>query len=216
MAKRGKAETRKPEILKYYRRVIAKEGIEGASIGKVAKLMGIHPSLLIHYFGSKENMNIELIDSIMDSYGGSDIWGSLEQLADPKERFDEFLNIMFGEVLTKIVDDIVFYVLHYLTFRNRKMRDIWETAYDGFRDAVAAELKSFAKEGVIEVTDPEMVAELIIGLREGIDLRRSFSGGNGPAEALLESAKEAVYTLVSATTKKKTKKKKTKTRKKIR
>ncbi len=216
MAKREKAETRKPQILKHYRRVIAKEGIEGASIGKVGKQMGIHPSLLIHYFGSKENMNIELIDSIMESYGTSDIWGSLEQFADPKERFDEFLNIIFGEVWTKVVEDIVFYVLHYLTFRNRKMRDIWETAYEGFRDAVAAELKLFAKEGVIEVTDPEMAAELIIALREGIDFRGSFSCDNGAREALLEFGKEAVYTLVSVKTKKKTKKKKTKTRKKIR
>jgi len=216
MAKRQKAETRKPQILKHYYRVIAKEGIEGASIGKVGKQMGIHPSMLIHYFGSKENMNIELMDSIMESYRAPDIWGSLEEFTDPKERFDEFLNIVFGEGWSMAVEDIVFYVLHYLTFRNRKMRDSWETAYDDFRDVMAAELKFFAKAGVIEVTDPEMAAELIIGLREGIDFRGSFSGDNGPPEALRETAKEAVRTLVSVKTQKKTKKKKTKTRKKIR
>jgi AcrR family transcriptional regulator len=187
--------------------VIAKKGIEGASIGKVGKHMGVHPSLLIHYFGSKENMNIELIDSIMEGFRASDIWASLDELEDPRERFDEFLNILFGEALSKTVDDVVFYVLHYLSLRNRKMRDIWERAYDGFRDVVAAELKSLVKQGVIRVSDPEMAAELIISLREGVGFLGSFSDDNGPSEALRESAKEAVRNLMNMKTPRKTRSK---------
>jgi len=213
MAKREKAETRKPQILKHYYRVIAKEGIEGASIGKVGKHMGVHPSLLIHYFGSKENMNIELIDSIMEGFRSVDLWGSLDETEDPTERFDEFLNILFSRALTEIVDDVVFYVLHYLSFRNKKMRSIWESAYDSFRDTVAAELKSLAKEGVIEVSDPEIAAELIICLREGVAFVGSFSDDDDPSEALLESAKDAVRSIVKVKTPKK-KNKKSKGRKK--
>ena len=48
MKKRLNAEMRKPDILKHFFDLILEEGIEGASIGKVAKKMKIHPSLIIH------------------------------------------------------------------------------------------------------------------------------------------------------------------------
>ena len=54
MTKRKNAEIRKPEILENYYQVIIEEGIEGASIGKVADRMDIHPSLIIHYFKAKK------------------------------------------------------------------------------------------------------------------------------------------------------------------
>jgi AcrR family transcriptional regulator len=50
MTERKNAGLRKPEILKCFYETILAEGIEGASIGKIAKRMGIHPSLIMHYF----------------------------------------------------------------------------------------------------------------------------------------------------------------------
>ena len=55
MRKNQKAEIRKPEILENYYQVLIEEGLEGTSIGKIAKRMDIHPSLIIHYFKTKEN-----------------------------------------------------------------------------------------------------------------------------------------------------------------
>jgi AcrR family transcriptional regulator len=50
MRKNQNAKPRKPEILEAYYQVIIQEGLEGASIGKIAKRLNIHPSLIIHYF----------------------------------------------------------------------------------------------------------------------------------------------------------------------
>ncbi|HPS57374.1 MAG TPA: hypothetical protein PK514_04650 [Spirochaetota bacterium] len=47
--KRQNAELRKPDILKHYYQVILEEGVEGASIAKVAKRMKINPSLKALY-----------------------------------------------------------------------------------------------------------------------------------------------------------------------
>lgn len=54
MRKNQTAETRKPEIFENFYQVIIAEGIEGASIGKIARRMNIHPSLIIHYFKTKK------------------------------------------------------------------------------------------------------------------------------------------------------------------
>lgn len=203
MGKRETAETRKPEILENYYKVITKEGIEGASIGKVGKQMGIHPSLVIHYFGSKENLNIELMHTVGETYRSMAMWGSLEEYADPKERFEEFLNIVFGEAWWEALDDLVFYALHYLAFRNRTIRDIWDASYDYLEDYLTSQIRAFAKEGVIEVPDPELTAQMIICMREGIDFRGSFSGEGSPSETLLEAAKESVRILTNARKRKK-------------
>ena len=66
MKKRKNAEIRKPEILENYYRVIIEEGIEGASIGKIANRMDIHPSLIIHYFKTKKNLTLELADLMLE------------------------------------------------------------------------------------------------------------------------------------------------------
>jgi len=50
---KDKTETRKKEIIESFQQVISEEGIEGASIGKIAANTGIHPSLIIHYFKNK-------------------------------------------------------------------------------------------------------------------------------------------------------------------
>jgi AcrR family transcriptional regulator len=206
MGKRQKAETRKPQILEHYYRVIAEEGVEGASIGKIGKHMGIHPSLLIHYFGTKDDMTLALMDNIMGSYPKRALWENVEKASGPEERFEELMNTVFGEASSKAVDNVVFYGLHSVSFRNNEMRDTWKTTYSAFREILAAELESYAKEGLAEIADPEMAAQLIICLREGIDFRGSFMPGGGPSEALRESAREAVMTVLKGRKGRKTKK----------
>jgi len=53
MPRKNKANIRKREILEHFYEVLSNEGLEGASIAKIAKHMGVHPSLLMHYFKTK-------------------------------------------------------------------------------------------------------------------------------------------------------------------
>ncbi len=44
------------------------EGLQGASIAKIARRIDAPPSLLIRYFGAKERMTIELVDYLLEEY----------------------------------------------------------------------------------------------------------------------------------------------------
>ena len=68
MKKRLNAQIRKPKIIKSFYQTILDEGIEGASIAKVAKRININATLVLHYFGNKENMILELVDFVIDEY----------------------------------------------------------------------------------------------------------------------------------------------------
>ena len=62
------ARLRRREMLAAYYQVLKDEGLQGASIAKIAKRIDAPPSLLIHYFGTKEQMTIELVDYLLEEY----------------------------------------------------------------------------------------------------------------------------------------------------
>lgn len=95
MRKRQTAAIRKPEILEHYYQTIIENGIEGASIGKVAQRMGIHPSLIIHYFKRKENMTLELLEMLIDKYEARD-YLDLGHTQNIEDRFETLMNTMFS------------------------------------------------------------------------------------------------------------------------
>ena len=66
--KNRNAETRKPEILEGYYRVLIENGFEGSSIGKIAQHLGIHPTLILHYFKNKDNLQHELVEILITKY----------------------------------------------------------------------------------------------------------------------------------------------------
>jgi len=78
MHKNQRAEIRKPEILENYYKILIDEGFKGAPIGKIAKHMHIHPSLIIHDFKTKENMSSEVVDLLIKKYLASGVWPTPE------------------------------------------------------------------------------------------------------------------------------------------
>ena len=56
MGRPNKSDERKPEILQNLIQVLSNEGIEGTSFAKIGDQMGVHASLIVHYFKNKEEM----------------------------------------------------------------------------------------------------------------------------------------------------------------
>ena len=68
MRRAERALLRRREMLAAYYEVLQDEGLPGASIAKIATRIDAPPSLLIHYFGTKEQMTIELVDHLLEEY----------------------------------------------------------------------------------------------------------------------------------------------------
>ena len=95
MRKNQKAITRKPEILENYYQVLIEEGFEGASIGKIAKRMNIHPPLIIHYFKTKENLTLDLVDFLIEKYEAPEFL-QFGHIQDLEQRFDQLMDTLFS------------------------------------------------------------------------------------------------------------------------
>ena len=163
---RDKAETRKKEILDSFYAVLAEEGLEGASMAKIASRMGIHPSLIVHYFSNKEEMVIELVDYMLAMYEETFL-PQLQKIADPEERLLASIDALFGQEWAKLVDISVFYSCYSLCFRNARVRDSFKRMYSRLREVLVLEISELMDLGVVVRADPGRLADFLISLMEG-------------------------------------------------
>ena len=170
MGRKSKADERKKEILVHFYEVVKEEGFENASIAKIADRMDVNPSLLIHYFKTKEEMVVDLVDFLLGRYNIDEQYEKLAQEKDVKKRFIQVIDILLGEQWMEMSHDhhSVFYACYYLTTRHERILEQFQEMYRQFRNIVMEEAKIWYENGVIVYDDPLQVAEYIITLNEGM------------------------------------------------
>ncbi len=196
MRKNQKAEVRKPEILENYYQVLIEEGFEGASIGKIAKRMRIHPSLIIHYFQTKENMTLELVKALIDRYEAPE-YLQFDHIEDPQERFRALMDTLFSLEWSRTVDPGVHFGFYYLSFRNRAVRKRFEEMIKRLRDHLVGELERFRATGIVKVDDVRGAADMIVTLIEGLEFHAHFLSEDRPFQEFAETAKQLAVTLLT-------------------
>lgn len=168
MGRKSKAVTRKQEILEHFYMVMVQEGFENASIAKVAASMEVNPSLLIHYFKTKEEMVVDLVDFFLNKYEAS-VLEEVKKHADPKERFEKIINTLFGHEWLNVNDYSVFYACYYLAARHERIKERFQVMYDTFRNILLEEATVWIEQGIINKNQsPLEVSEYLIILTEGL------------------------------------------------
>lgn len=164
MKKRQNAELRKPDILKNYYQVILDEGVEGASIAKVAKKMKINPSLIIHYFTNKDNMTVELVDYMSRIYNRLFMDMKIDT-NNPQKRLDRLVEIFCSDEWYNNTDISGDFSILTLSFRNKKVFKHLQNMYDEFVKLIMKELETAS--GKVKISNPERTAKLIVSTLEG-------------------------------------------------
>jgi len=195
MRKNSSAKNRKPEILEQYYQVIIAEGLEGASISKIADRMGIHPSLIIHYFKTKENMTVELVELIIEKFESPDFL-QFNDVADPKKRFQKLFATLFSKEWSFTVDPSVFYAFYYLSFRHPVIRRRFEAMFKRFRDYLVDELQFYKTLGIVDTADIQKAADIILTLLEGLVFHANFLSSRQPFEEFADYARATVLSML--------------------
>ncbi|MCP4440961.1 MAG: TetR/AcrR family transcriptional regulator [Aureispira sp.] len=166
MGRKSKAEVRKKEILENFYEVIKVEGYENASIAKIAERMDVNPSLLIHYFKTKEEMVVDLVDFILSRYEQT-FMNMLDDVTDAQKRFDLITDIMYGASWFQVSDRSVFYACYYLATRHERIREHFKKMYDRFREFLIEELDRWKAAKIIKDVDSVMMSQYMILMNEG-------------------------------------------------
>lgn len=199
MRKNKNADRRKPEILESYYQVMIEKGIEGASIGKIAERLDIHPSLIIHYFKNKENMKLELVNLLIEKFEAPEFL-TFDHIENDEERFNALMDTLFSFEWSRTVDPGVHFGFYYLSFRSDLIKEQFRQMYKRFRTYIQEQLLSFRDKGVIDVKDAQQAAGVIIALMEGMEFHDQFLSEEGHFEDFAAAAKNTAIAILKSGT----------------
>ena len=166
MRRADRSQLRRREILAAYYETLVAEGLQGSSLAKIARRLGVPPSLLIHYFGTKEQMTVELVDYLLEEYreGYGD---RLAAIADPLERLQAIVDTFFDPRYHELLDDSVFYACFYLSLRHPSVRQSYHTLYEATLQLIETAVAECMAVGLIERDDAHELALVVKALEEG-------------------------------------------------
>ncbi|GAB3263435.1 hypothetical protein GCM10027347_29930 [Larkinella harenae] len=166
MGRKSLKDARQKEIIRMFYRVAKKEGLENTSIAKIAAVMEINPSLIMHYFQTRDDLIGGLIDFMLDKY--QLIFGKTSKTRQPPEvLLLKVVDRLFSKDWNQLFDDGLFYSCYSLTFRNPQIREKYKTLLDSLRQKLAALIQDCADAGICGVTNPYQTADLIFVLVDG-------------------------------------------------
>jgi AcrR family transcriptional regulator len=165
MGRKSLKEVRQLEIVEIFYKVAREEGYENTSIAKIAKVMDVNPSLILHYFTTKEDLTYGLIDYILERY-------LLIFTIENKEKIalSDLLNtieMLFSKKWNLLFDDGLFYTFYALAFREKAIREKYKTILDSLRLALASMIEQCHKSNLINVPDNQTASDLIFVLVDG-------------------------------------------------
>ena len=113
------------EIIQAFYEVAKSEGLENASMIKVAKSLEVDPNLILNYFNTREELLARLITFNLERYykifkNGSENMNDLDDLI-------QLIDDLFSRKWHELFDDSVFYSCYALAYRNEKIKKSFKT-----------------------------------------------------------------------------------------
>jgi AcrR family transcriptional regulator len=166
MGRKSLKTPRQKEIIKAFYKLAKKEGLENASIAKTAALLDMNPSLVLHYFQTKESLVYGLIEYILDKY--LLIYKIPQEYStDPKKALLKVIDNIFSTKWNALFDDSVSYSCYALAFRDKTIKEKYKRLLDTLRQNLQQLIIDCKTQGILSVKDPALTADLIFVLVDG-------------------------------------------------
>src|SRR5690242_15125464 len=149
---------------------IGKRGAAASTFDVVAKEAGVSRGLLHYYFGSKENLLVEVVRQDCD-----DRIERLDSALAEAGTIDEILEALVTSLEAFVAESdaqAVIYELFSASRRSDEIRAELAELYRRWRSHLAADLEAKQAEGVVRLAaEPESVASLLFALGDGMGMQ---------------------------------------------
>lgn len=139
MARPSLKDVRSREILDAFMNCVARYGLDGSTLERIAGEAGVRRTLLRHYLGNREEMIGKLLTHVIAKFEGATD-GLIADLPD-KDRWPALLDRMFQYRRHEPVDAAVFQALVAASDRRREMRKPLVAFVENFERTLSAELR---------------------------------------------------------------------------
>jgi AcrR family transcriptional regulator len=157
IARREQAAWRRQQLLDAALRVFARAGIDGASMKEVAAAGGVAPGLLYHYFGSKD----DLVIAVLERHGFlTELRELLEGAGDTPAA--EILETLVARFATYIADQPDRVTLFFAGYANPHVRTALKTAVTQAQHVLSEFLTARVVTGELRSHDSGMTAQMLL------------------------------------------------------
>jgi AcrR family transcriptional regulator len=175
--------------------VIARKGLEGATLKQIGKEMGVSPSLLMHYFTSKEEMILALVDYMVERMDRT-YHRAIKQTDSATERLTLYIDKNFNFEIPQSVEDKVFYGSVYMALSDERVRARFRRMYEHDHEMIVGLIKDYMEEAGIVDLDPDLLAIQLISTIEGFYLYRVVHGDSPELNQAAAGYKESLWHLL--------------------
>src|SRR5438105_13844479 len=152
-------------------RPIAREGIDGGRLARIAMAAGVSTSLVHYHFESRDALLAEALDYSYAHAGDARISSGELPVSSHAERLQSMIDqcLPTSEALA---DDWVLWVELWLrAVRNPELRKVAEELYARLHAWFADEIAAGVESGEFGACDPDQVADLALALLDGYGIR---------------------------------------------
>ena len=196
MGRKSLKEVRQSEIINAFYEVAKETGLENASIAKVARHLDINPSLIIHYFKTREELLLALINFTLERYKAMFQFDAQHPTA---ENLKELIHNLFSKKWNELFDDGVFYSCYALSYRDERIRNSFRLLHESLRQMLASVFEHYQKHNIINVEDVSELAEQVFVLIEGAYYYLGMREGTDDYTAKIETYRALALNLISVT-----------------
>jgi len=172
MGRKSKADQRRIQVIQAFYQCVVDQGLVGTSIRKIATAAGVQPSILHHYFKSRE----EIIEEAIEYYTEGIFEGFREQMASMADNMDrngldQGLEFIFSSGM--INDDHTGFFLECLVAarQNQRVKTTIADLFDRFRGAIVDHLELMPGFNALEPSQKTLLASTVVAIHEGIELQ---------------------------------------------
>lgn len=166
MGRKSLVTTRKLEIIESFYKVAKVNGLENASIAKVADAMGISNGLVMHYFNTKDELLIGLNEYILEQHLNV-MTTNNGDIVETREDLENLIKGLFSRQWNQYFDDGVFYSCYALIYRNEAFNNSFKQYLLKLHQVFKQKLEQARTNLVISNTNIDELTEVIFALIDG-------------------------------------------------
>lgn len=158
-----KGATKRDEILRAALQVCSTQGYDRTSVREIARSVGLSQAGLLHHFGSKEQLFVEVLRRRMEhnirDYGQRDPVATL--IAILRHNMDVPGLVRLSATLSAEATDV-----------DHPAHDFFVTRYRGVRDDLSTAIRAAQQTGEFSAHhDPEQVASVLVAVADGLQIQ---------------------------------------------
>jgi len=192
LSKTDKTDLKRNEIVESFYGLVIKDGLENASMAKIANVIGIPSSLIFHYFKNKQELIYSLIDYALEICEG-ECKLPLKEKKSGKGNFEDYIDFLLKNLSASNKEA----TLVYFACRNLAFRD--EVAFEKFRiheeisiQRTESDLLEFIARGEIIHENPIVGAGYLCAIFNGIEFLADFADGTQMLEQMKQEHKRKI------------------------